>query len=71
MCHLGMMARAVESTDQGRPSGTAGTGRIRGAGLTEVVNEPGHLYLSPIHIIKVQEENKLLYLPTPLSWREF
>lgn len=71
VCHLGMMARAAVSTDQGHPSGTAGAGRIRRTGLTEVVNQPGHLYLASIHIIKVEEENKLLHLPAPLSWREF
>lgn len=71
MCHLGIMARAAVSSDQGHSSGTAGIDRIRGTGLTEVVNEPGHLYLAPIHIIKVKEEKKLLYLLAPLTWREF
>ena len=44
------------------------------AGLTEVINWPGHLYLAPIHIIKMEgelREGKLLHLLPLLAWREF
>lgn len=53
LCHLGIIAGLVASTDHG------GWALCAVLGLTEVVPWLGHSEAAPVHAIKVEEECKL------------